>query len=87
MGSFRTNYRVEVTPLDDRFLPQEKYQIERAEALKKQIQRHIDHHSAEVVHDTLCEFCGDPWTEKNNAYNGGCCDKDEANNPSPETAQ
>lgn len=29
----------------------------------------------------VCEHCGYAWTEKGADYNGGCCGKDEANNP------
>ena len=33
-----------------------------------------------------CEHCGWPWTEESAAYNGGCCDEDEAGRPSNEEA-
>lgn len=35
-----------------------------------------------------CEHCGHHWTEDSSTYNGGCCEADEAANPTPaEVAQ
>lgn len=31
--------------------------------------------------DAICEHCRAPWTEAGDAYNGGCCGLDEANDP------
>lgn len=31
--------------------------------------------------DARCEHCNGTWTEDDHAYNGGCCAKDEANDP------
>ena len=45
------------------------------------INRHVDDvHYAEVIHDSehTCSHCGAPWTEDSVNYNGGCCDKDQA---------
>ena len=45
-----------------------------------QIKRHVDevgHVSVEFDQEPICQHCGSRWTEKSDAYNGGCCDKDE----------
>lgn len=34
-----------------------------------------------LVEDAVCEHCNYTWTEGEASYNGGCCGKDEANNP------
>ena len=48
------------------------------------VKRHVDDVSdATVVPEVenVCEYCGYPWTENTNDYNGGCCDKDQENEP------
>lgn len=60
----------------------------RAEELCAQVKRHVDDgRHARVESDAIrvCEHCGSRWTEKSTTYNGGCCAKDEAANPNPET--
>lgn len=52
--------------------------------LVKSIKRHVDDVEScyvDEVYEDQCEFCGDKWTESSRKYNGGCCDKDEENNP------
>ena len=52
--------------------------------LEKQIKRHVDGASkCETVWDLVayCEYCGRPWTEVSETYNGGCCKQDEENYP------
>ena len=54
------------------------------EGIAKDVRRHVDDVArAFVVDETedACEFCGSKWTEDSASYNGGCCDKDEENNP------
>ena len=49
-----------------------------------QVKRHVDNvQSAGIEYETeiTCEFCGRPWTEKSDKFNGGCCDKDMENEP------
>lgn len=31
--------------------------------------------------DARCEHCNTSWTEQDTLYNGGCCDRDQANDP------
>lgn len=48
----------------------------------KQVERHIDGIDAVSVkfdRVSVCSHCGEPWGEKSDSYNGGCCDKDEEN--------
>lgn len=47
------------------------------------IDRHID---VEVQSQAVCEHCGNWWTEKEETYNGGCCDEDEKANPDAQVA-
>ena len=58
--------------------------ISDAEELLKTIRRHCDGvEDSYVLCDTnyYCEHCGYIWTESSTEYNGGCCAKDEENNP------
>ena len=51
------------------------------------VRRHVDNVLSVARSDeyaSVCEFCASPWTEDSATYNGGCCDRDESNNPSPE---
>ena len=77
-------YHVEVT-VDNWCHPEEMdMELEMCEVLLEEIRRHCDHLKAATIEketEDVCEFCGVPWTEKDVAYNGGCCDKDEASNP------
>ena len=57
--------------------------------IARDIRRHVDNvGSVQVVSDSTpeCSYCGAWWTEDSPDYNGGCCDKDEAHNPSPEVS-
>ena len=60
-----------------------------AEEALEQVRRHVDlydksYASVEPTRDEICEHCGNKWSERSNEYNGGCCAKDEVNNPNPE---
>ena len=58
--------------------------IAAAEDARDAIKRHCDGIGyVEIRHDTdkLCEHCGSYWTEESETYNGGCCARDEDNNP------
>ena len=79
----KSNHRVEVYPDAWPDITHD-YLMGKLEDLKRSIMRHID--GVEVVvmnfdHEHTCEHCGSYWTEESNAYNGGCCDKDEEANP------
>ena len=59
------------------------------EDLVPQIKRHVDGVTGVAVicdNDPICQHCGAHWTERDHNYNGGCCDKDEENNPVKEDA-
>lgn len=48
--------------------------------IAKGILRHVDGvRSATVLPDieNVCSHCGEPWTERSDTYNGGCCGADE----------
>jgi len=51
-----------------------------SEELNREIGRNV-HSFVESDKIDVCVFCGSPWTEESNEYNGGCCDQDEAENP------
>lgn len=58
----------------------------RCREIAASIRRHIDEIGSvwiESDSNNTCEHCGEPWTESNADYNGGCCDADEAANPNP----
>lgn len=66
-----------------------KYLRGEAERIVKDIRRHVDDIGRvefRAITEEVCEHCGGHWTEDSAAYNGGCCEKDEANNPKPEAA-
>ncbi len=57
---------------------------ERCEEIVREIRRHVENvGSASVIEtsEARCSHCGRGWTEDSDAYNGGCCDKDEEGNP------
>lgn len=62
-----------------------KIKQDAARSIMAEIKRHVDDvESVEIVeefNEGACEFCGAEWTEESDTYNGGCCDKDEENNP------
>jgi hypothetical protein len=72
----RDGWHLEVTPHDD---------TESAcQAMRTAIRRHVDGVSTVTILSSdasHCSFCGSRWTEDDTAYNGGCCDRDEAGNP------
>lgn len=54
------------------------------EEIAANIRRHDDDVHVEVVADTesVCGYCGAPWTELDNSPdNGGCCERDMKNMP------
>lgn len=56
----------------------------RAETIVEQAMRHVDgigEIEIETETEAECEFCGYRWTEDDPDYNGGCCERDEQNNP------
>jgi len=60
---------------------EEKAECER---IVDEIRRHVAGKGVVEVKWTttlLCEHCSSHWTEPSDAYNGGCCDEDEKNNP------
>ena len=59
-----------------------KMMLSAARTLEDEIKRHCDQEGTQVDFDNLseCEYCGSPWSEKSDIYNGGCCDKDEEGN-------
>lgn len=48
---------------------------------KRELGRNFDIDS-KLVSETRCEHCRSPWTAAGADYNGGCCGKDDANDPS-----
>lgn len=65
-------------------LPTEK----ECDEIARSIRRHVDDMSRAFTvteYEDQCSACGSKWTEDSDSYNGGCCDKDEENNPKTET--
>lgn len=57
----------------------EKDMHERCEEIAEQVRRHVDnvsHAQVDFDQEYVCEHCGAEWTEGENPFNGGCCDKD-----------
>lgn len=80
------NHRVEVFPNDWNILSH-KTLLADSEEIMRSILRHVDGVESAAIefdYEHTCSFCGRDWTEDSDDYNGGCCDKDEANNPNPE---
>lgn len=51
-----------------------------AEDVARDIRRHVDGITSawpRLQYEHECEFCGGYWTERNEDYNGGCCEEDE----------
>ena len=62
--------------------------LDRCKEIADAIKRHADNVGwVDIEYDQpyVCEYCGNKWTEDSNTYNGGCCDKDEENNPCKES--
>ena len=80
------NHRLEVT-IDMRHEfrePNHKEHVRRLNDIKESIERHCDDvGDVYVLFDAAykCEHCGSVWTEDENDYNGGCCQKDEDGKP------
>lgn len=56
----------------------------RCKEIASEIKRHVDnvgYAGVEFDQEKVCEHCGSIWTEASQVYNGGCCSKDEENNP------
>ena len=54
---------------------------ERCVEIATQIKRHVENVGYVVVEaetKSICEHCGNSWTEDSDEYNGGCCEKDQA---------
>lgn len=55
--------------------------------LERSIRRHCDGvgdtRILPAVAEEVCEHCRSKWTGKDEVYNGGCCERDELNNPFP----
>ena len=54
---------------------------ERCEEILDDVRRHVGnvgHAGIEFDTDHVCEHCCARWTEKDDEYNGGCCEKDQA---------
>ena len=54
------------------------------EDIKKDCERHVDGADSvgiEFDNEEICEHCDAAWTEAEDDYNGGCCDKDLENHP------
>lgn len=64
-----------------------------ADEIVKEIKRHVapyceDARHAHIVMDSeaVCDSCGARWTEKDDHYNGGCCEKDQTDQDAREAA-
>lgn len=58
------------------------------DSISKLVRIHVAPHAdfdlfveARAKEEFACEHCGSKWTEASDAYNGGCCAKDEEANP------
>ena len=62
----------------------------RCEEIAKQIKRHCDDFSGVAVIGEpvyVCAHCGYDWGTESETYNGGCCAKDEENNPDADVVE
>ena len=78
------DYRVVVTPEHSYSNDQLLAHYESCARIAEDIKRHVDGFSTieiEVEKEEVCSSCGARWTETSSIYNGGCCDKDEENDP------
>lgn len=83
------NWRVEVFPKPTvyGFRINEGREDKVCKEIAEQIKRHcdeIDQVCVEYDKEPVCEHCGYSWTEDGDAYNGGCCAKDEDGKPEVE---
>jgi hypothetical protein len=84
----RTNWRVVIYPVDHVYLGASGRPSEQitCDDIVKEVKRHIDDVAsvhAEWDDEPVCEHCGWAWTEDSPDFNGGCCDADLANDPTP----
>lgn len=80
------NYKIIVEPrrLGDRLLYGDQEEIlkaykERCDEILADIRRHVNNVGTayiEIETEEICEYCGYPWTEDSEEFNGGCCEKD-----------
>ena len=72
-GNFRRSFWAQSEQNQKRFI----------ETIREQIDRHVDDAICDVkrLSHYVCEHCGYDWGTKSSTYNGGCCEKDEENNP------
>ena len=86
--NYKTNWRVEVEPEYPRFADTPE-RIEASlrstcEGILDSVKRHVDDVSYIYIKydvERKCSYCGSPWSEDSDTYNGGCCDPDEQHNP------
>lgn len=84
----RENYRVVVEPRSSSWRQNEKDLARDCEDIVSQIKRHVDDVDSVRVESDLngyCEHCNSIWTEASMTYNGGCCSKDQENDPEEQT--
>jgi len=86
------DWHVEVYPKDYTYgfpiLHDDKDYEDACKKIVEQVRRHVDDTISvqiECKRKHVCGFCGSNWTEDSPDYNGGCCDEDEANNPTKES--
>lgn len=80
------SYKIIVEPrrLGDRLLYRDQEEIlkaykERCDEILADIRRHVNNVGTayiEIETEEICEYCGYPWTEDSEEFNGGCCEKD-----------
>lgn len=86
--NYRTNWRVVLDP-EYRCWANNTELIEAllrstCEDIRDSVKRHVDDVSSIYIKydvERKCSYCGSPWTEDSDTYNGGCCDLDEQHNP------
>lgn len=77
----KSNPRVEVYPKTTAFGFTVSDANETCYQIEADIKRHVnDVLSVTIVHDinATCSHCGAQWTDDSSEFNGGCCDKDLA---------
>ena len=77
----KSNFRVEVYPKTTGYGISVAAEEDICEKMVAEIKRHVnDVQIAYIVSDKdpVCSSCGSQWTEDGDAYNGGCCKADQA---------
>ena len=67
----------------------QKQYRERCDEIINDVKRHVDAVGDVYIESDVeyfCEHCGSVWTECGAQYNGGCCDKDQADQDAREAA-